>query len=337
MATPGGKGTLRDPATLMVSQNRPAGMNPFRTSLPVILIAAGCATGSGPAPRSPAVHDWLEDGFVGRRIVTDHFQVYSTLRDADFEAALPEFVEAAYRQYTATLRPPEPVASKLTMVLFQTRREWARFARRRYPSRYAVYARIRSGGFTEGGTSVSFYVNRAATLATLAHEGWHQYVGTRFDASLPAWLNEGLACRHEAVEFVAGRPRFTPDRNTFRINSLRDGLREERLMSLTEIVNTDAAQVIGEDRRRLTQTYYAQTWALVTFLRRSGRLRPSFDRMLHDIADGTFDVHVSAARLVERNGPGMSRGEAAFRAYFGCPPESLADEYEEHLFRVCGY
>jgi len=298
---------------------------------------------SGCAPRSPSVavvkSAWSDDGSVGRRFVTDHFEIDSTLTDAEFEAALPAFVEAAYSRYEATLPTAGRPEHRLTMYVFGTRSEWERFTRRRFPARAAVYSRIRSGGFTEGDTSVSFFMNRSATLATLAHEGWHQYVGSRLAFAIPAWLNEGLACYHEAVEYAGRQPTFDPSHNTFRINSLREAVQTGKLLPLRRIVDTDAGEIISQEHSGVTQVYYAQAWALVTFLRHGGggKYAKDFDRLLSDIADGTFPVRLSAAKLTDPNQSTGSTGTAAFEAYFRATPETLAEEYEPYLSTVAGF
>lgn len=308
-------------------------------ALAPLLSVVGCATNGTPQRIEVWTEAWSEEGLTGRRFVTEHFEIVTTLRDAEFEAALPRFLEAAYKRYTGTIAPPEDVESKLTMYVFNTRSEWVRFARRRFPARYEVYSRIRSGGFTEGRASVLFYVSRGATLATLAHEGWHQYVGSRFDAPIPAWLDEGLACYHEAVEFAGAVPRFTPQRNTLRINSLREAVQTGGDMSLREIIDTDAGRIIIQHHSGITQVYYAQAWAVVTFLRHGagGRLAAAFDRMLDDIADGTLSVRVSAAGLGAADGSNLTFGEAVFRAYFDHRSEELSEEYYDHLVRVAGF
>lgn len=304
----------------------------------VLLGWSGCAT-DRPARPPAAAQPWLEEGFAGRRITTAHFDVISTVRDAEFEAALPAFVEAAYRHYETTLPPSGQVDSKLTMYVFGSRAEWERFTRRRFPVRFPVYSRIRAGGFTEGDVSVSFYPNRAATLATLAHEGWHQYVDSRFDSTIPAWLNEGLACRHEAVQFTGPKPRFMPRHNTFRINDLREAVQMDTLLSLPRLVTTDAGQVISLSGTRAAETYYAQAWALIDFLRHGagGRHADAFDRLLADITNDTFRIRLSAARLSTSDAAGLSLGELAFQTYFGCASAAVADEYYDHLIRLTGF
>ncbi len=337
-AGPSTKGCLTARRSRPTLHELPMGVGPYRQ---IAFLAAWAICGCAPRSTSVSVvrSAWSDDGFVGRRFVTDHFEINSILTDAEFEAALPAFMEAAYRRYEMTFPLAGRPEHKLTMYIFGTRSEWQRFTRRRFPARAAVYSRIRSGGFTEGDTSVSFFMNRSATLATLAHEGWHQYVGARFAFAIPAWLNEGLACCHESVEHAGRQPTFDPSHNTFRINSLREAVQTGRLLPLRRIVDTDAGEVISQEHSGVTQVYYAQAWALVTFLRHGsgGKYAEDFDRLLSDIADGTFPVKLSAAKLTVPDRNSTTAGTAAFEGYFGATPAALAEEYETHLMKVTGF
>ena len=66
---------------------------------------AGCAT-TTPSPITFDSQEWTDGGFAGRRLSTQHFDIYSTLRDEDFESALPGFLEAAYGAYQKLFRSP---------------------------------------------------------------------------------------------------------------------------------------------------------------------------------------------------------------------------------------
>ena len=317
----------------------PTHVRPLRsiTAICLLLAGGGCASSSA---RHVAftIEAWVEGPLTGRKITTEHYTIYSTLADPELEAVLPDYLEAFYDRYEELFPAPPAEPIHLTTYVFGTRMQWERYTRENYGKRFAVYRRIRAGGFTEGGTSVSFFLfSRGGLLSTLAHEGWHQYVGLRFPRNLPAWLNEGLACYHEAVDFAGENPRFTPQHNTFRINSLREAVQRDELLSLGQIVRTNAGEVISRNHSTITQTYYAQAWALVTFLRHGagGKYAGGFKRMTQDLADGTFRTRVHATALA--GGSGTSFGEAAFVHYFGASPEALAIEYHDHLVRVCGY
>lgn len=321
------------------------GWRPFRRlhyfswSSIVLGLGVGCATDSSTEIRMADRREaWSCGSLSGRRITTKHFEIVSTLSDGEFEDALPGLLELIYERYERVLPAPDGASSPLTVYLLANRQEWEWFTRRRFPARHELYSRIRQGGYTEGDVSVSFHTSRSGTLATLAHEVWHQYVGSRLDEAIPAWLEEGLACYHEALYVTGERPVFTPRENSFRINSLCEAVQRDTLLSLQEIVDIDMGQVIGRDDSRTTEAYYAQAWALITFLRHGagGRYGGAFDRLLADLAAGTFGVHVGAARLGSSDPSGMSLGRAVFEAYFGSPAV-LADEYYDHLVRLCAF
>ena len=112
-----------------------------------ILGLTGCVFDGGRVPIAASTERWSDEGLTGRRIVTEHFDVRSTIRDAEFDAALPQFLESAYLRYEATLPPPDDISPRLSMYVFGTRAEWARFTRRHSLARYEVYSRIPAGGF----------------------------------------------------------------------------------------------------------------------------------------------------------------------------------------------
>ena len=315
-------------------------MNTTRSAvIPICtLVLAGCAsTGSSRVQFESS--EWTDSGLRGRRMTTDHFEIYSTLRDQAFEEALPAYIETVYEYYTQTIRPMDDVGKPILIYIFGLRSEWAAFTQRRFPQRAPVFLRIRRGGYTEDGVSALFHPTRGGKLAILAHEGWHQYVSSRFSGPIPAWLNEGLACYHESFDCAGPKPRFTPTRNTFRIGTLREALQKNELLSLEEIVNTDAGRVLSERGTRVAQIYYAQAWALVTFLRHyaSEDRQRAFRKMLDDIEDGSFGRKCSAARLLSVTSTNAGLGELAFRAYFDVAPAEITNDYREHLARTAGY
>lgn len=306
----------------------------------MVLPLTGCNANRSATPVRVSVFDMTLDGLRARKITSEHFEIYSTLEDRSFEDVLPAFMEAAYQQYQQMLPSVERDQHKpFKVYIFGLRRQWRNYVRRHYSDRFEVYDRIRSGGFTEGDTSVSFYTSRSNTLATLAHEGWHQYVGTRFRGPIPPWLNEGIACYFEAIDYSSDQPRFTPQKNTLRINSLRAALQHGSLFTIRELVNTHAGDVIQHTGTRQTHTYYAQAWALITFLRHgvNKMYAKDFERLLADIADGSYRIRLSAAGLADARITQRTLGAATFESYFGFIPESITDDYHDHLLHIVGF
>ncbi len=296
----------------------------------------GCTARAPQASIEFTTAPWVEEELIGRRLVTEHLDIWSTLRDAEFELSLPAFLEAAYARYEATITPAADSHPRLKVYILGTPAEWARFVMDRRPAGIDIHALIRADGFTDGPMSACLYEDRATTLAALAHECWHQYASSHFTVPIPAWLDEGLGCCFETLRLIDGKPEFTPQRNSIRMNSLREAVRKGNLLSLDQLVSSDARTISRHYDIDLTQTYYAQVWALVTFLRHGaeGEHAKAFDRLLADIANGRFTARVSAYKLQAPDGHELTLGEAAFRTYFGVSTQALSDDYYRHLFDI---
>ena len=283
--------------------------------------------------------DWEFRGRPGKAITTDHFEIYTTLGDEVLREYLPGFLETTYRFYTSLLAPPEDSirSQRMTTYVFENRLQWDAFTKQHYPARWALYRKISAGGFAEGGSCVTYNIGRSNTLSVLAHEGWHQYVGSRFPDPIPAWVNEGLATYCEAVEFHGDTPHFTPQHNTFRINHLRSALAAGETLSVAELLDTDAGQVIDESKVALTNTYYAQSWALVVYLRHGGdrRYAEGFEKMLEGLRNGTIRIETQAARMASASPAQTSYGAATFYAYITDDLETFDIGYKNFLEQMC--
>lgn len=300
----------------------------------------GCATMATPAPETWTQESWSIGNTEGRLITTRHFAIHSTLHDKEFEAALPGFLETAYRQY-ASLIPPDPGRlERLPTYVFQHRQEWERFAAQQFPNRFGVYRRIMAGGFTEQDQCVAYYIKRTYTLSVLAHEGLHQYVAANCPARLPAWLNEGLATYCESFELPGDdRVAFTPRRNSYRLNAIREALQGGSILPLTEILATDAGEVIVEGQSVKTRTYYAQAWALTCYLRHEagGRYSGGFEQLLQDLASGDVATMAQAAKIRAPEPARTSYGEAVFRAYISEDIAEVQAGFERFLYDLAGF
>lgn len=305
----------------------------------VIALQSGCRAVLPLRPVTQTVEPWTFEKVEGRRILTPHFAIHSTLRDAQLEEALPDYLEAAHREYAALVPPRMGQEDRLQTYVFDQRGQWERFAARQFPQRFSVYQQISAGGFSEGATCAAYYIGRSYTLSVLAHEGMHQYLAQNCDVRLPAWLNEGLATYCESFEAPGNRVVFTPRRNTFRINALREALQAKTLLPLADMLATDAGTVIVEGRSAKTRTYYAQAWALVVYLRHgaAGRHERGFNRLLRDLASGETAIVTQAARIRSPNPSGTSFGEAMFRAYITEDLESFEADFERHVHELAGF
>ncbi len=303
------------------------------------ILVAGCETAPAPVHFDMQSEPWTLGPFKGTHIATDHFDIYSTLMDKQFEQALPGFLEAAHREYTGLLPPPPDSDKRLQTYVFNTRRQWERFAAARFPRLFPVYQQISAGGFAHGNVCVVYYILRPYTLSVLAHEGMHQYFADHFAVPLPAWLNEGLATYCESFEFSSGSPVFTPQHNTFRLNDLRDALSTDTVLPLREMLATDAGKVIVQGRSRLVKTYYAQAWAMTVFLQHGadGKYAAGFSRLLADITSGELPVIAQAAKISAPSPSQTSYGEAVFRAYITTDLPLFEQELRAFMFELAGF
>lgn len=260
------------------------------------------------------------DGVRFRRIQTEHFTIYSTIGDEFFESGIASIVEAAYEESCRQVSVSPRDADRFTTFVFGRRSEWEEFAAARYPARQQLYSLIRHGGFTEGSTSVLFFTDRARTLATIAHEVWHQFANTRLEGGMPTWLNEGLACRVESWSVAGEVPQPIPSKNTFRIQSLRHAVRHGHALPLSVLVDTSPGQMLREGGVDAGSTYYGQVWALTEFLssKSTGRAN-AWRRMLADLGAGRLASRISASALTNHPGERVSEGAALLSAYFDRP------------------
>ena len=304
-----------------------------------LTLLGGCSLVGPAEPVVQAEEPWTFSRYEGHQFVTAHFDLYSTLTDADFEKALPAYLEAAYREYARLIPPKKGEDQRLQTYVFNTRAQWERFAATRFPARFPVYRQIAAGGFSEGNMCVAYYIRRPYTLSVLAHEGMHQYVAQNCAVTLPAWLNEGLATYCESFELPGDKVHFTPRRNTFRINALRDALQSDTVLPLRAMLATDAGAVIIERQSVKTRTYYAQAWALVCYLRHGalGKYAGGFNKLLDDLSTGDVPVMAQAAKIRAPSPSTTSFGEAVFRAYITEDLDGFEEGFEGYLYDLAGF
>lgn len=301
------------------------------------IVLAGCAA-KQPVPElivEPEIGEWHADGNDGKVIRTEHFEVYTTIKDDEFLDLLPQFLEAAHYRYEGLVPPRVKNAQRLTTYLYQRRNEWEHHVEAHYPRRASVYRRIQSGAFTEGTTSVAYYITRERTLSVLAHEGFHQYVAAHIAADLPAWLNEGLATYSESFEFHKGQVTFVPRRNSGRLRSLQEALAAKSLLPLREVLRTHAGEVVVATDRRV-YSYYAEAWALILFLQDEPEYTSGFRALLNDLGSPTYHVgiggFVAAAEPVD--GVPINPAEAAFRKYVTEDLELFESRFDAYLRKL---
>ncbi len=279
---------------------------------------------AGAVAARPSVPFTVEESPGGLIYRTPSYVIHSTLPDTRLRALLPPFQELALEHYrTAIVQLPSPTGL-MTTYAFGKRDEWVRHAEADLGDDAATYRRLGRGGYTRRGVSVLYDIGYFDTLTIVAHEGWHQYAQTTFGASLPPWLDEGMATYCEGCVGIRGRgqPEFVPWRNLERFSALRDVVSSNAIRPLEAVVTGSPQGFLLEGRDALLD-YYAHVWTLVHFLAEydHGRYRPALERMLLDAASGQLRSSAAGPRGFRRQ----------FEDYFGVRPSDLDPAYRAFI------
>jgi len=182
--------------------------------------------------------------------------------------------------------------------IFADRPEWMSYTQQITGPDAAVFLQIRRGGYTFGDRMALYNMGMLGTAPVAAHEGFHQFVFRHFKGRLPPFMEEGLACTFEGLEFKNSLPRWNTSVNPNRLHDLRLAIDSKMTWPLEELIVRHAGNVVGEMGERI-DAYYAQSWAFGKFMREAqgGRFRPALEKWLGETANGTvYDPSHSHAR-----------------------------------------
>ena len=89
----------------------------------------------------------------------------------------------------------------------------------------------------------------------------------------------------------------------------------------------------------MTKAYYAQAWALVTFLQHGaeGKYAAGFRQMLDGIVSGELPTLAQAAKIRAESPSTTSFGEAVFRAYITEDLAGFEAEFQPYLEELVGF
>ncbi len=308
-------------------------------------VAIGCSQSNN----RKAVHveqtEWTSPvNTKGLQLLTEHYDIRTTVQDALLRDYLPEFMEACNAEYRKLMPPPaqpesqlagqvespSTVVDRLVLFVFGRRPEWAAFTTRFAPANAYTYLHIHAGGYVDypTATAVLFDIGRDRTLALMAHEGLHQYLACHFSRPVPPWLNEGLATQFEDFDLDGPRPTFRPRRNLIRKNSLREALAiDDSLIPLPQILAMDAGKAVVKTGQS-ARGYYAQIWAMTLFLRESRTYQTGLARLLADVGTDRYRANISGYRAATSSAVGMADGEVVFRQYITENVIDFGDEFK---------
>lgn len=303
--------------------------------LVVLAGPAGCAP-SGSSTRGPtqpalvSLQKLSIEGAAGTRIETAHYRIYSTISEDEVLDRVGQVMEGALAQYHG-LAPEVPLTDRpMDCYLFESRDQWAAFTKAHTGQDASIYLRVNRGGYTVGDWYVAYWIGDVATYSVAAHEGWHQYVARYLKGRLPPFLEEGMACLFEQVEWEGTLPRWNLSQNGGRLNALRAAVAGKQLYPLSQLVRMHAGQVVGKSNARI-EAFYAESWAFARYLHdgNGGLNRPAMHEMLADAARGTlfddssrqlsdgplWDSSTAQPMLEHYLGKPLPDVERSFRAY----------------------
>ena len=299
-------------------------------------------------PALESVEVWQNEYGPGLKLTTKHYEVFTTLLESLMLSQIPGFIESAYRGYNSQLPEPIPTTRKFRIYLFADRQQWERFTKTFAGPHASLYCKIKAGAYYLKGACVAYNIGRERTFSVLGHEGWHQFNRRHFKFRLPSWLDEGIAMLFEVSRYEQGLFYFEPGRNLYRLGALKKTLMENKMIPLSDLIAMNPGEVLGGDRGRekgrlgpaqdevdAVMAFYAQSYALVRFLREEGygKRLGSYQQLLLGGLRGNWPLsEVNRRVAADRNIPLTVRwnravGSQLFRQYIGEDLERIQEEY----------
>ncbi|MFH1369921.1 MAG: hypothetical protein ABII09_01335 [Planctomycetota bacterium] len=318
----------------------------------------GCASNSSPQSTAPPINTpdgmiaylnrqnlpplksveiWENQFGPGLKLTTAHYEIYTTLLEPLMLSQVPGFVESAYRGYQNQLPRAIETTAPFTLYIFADRQQWETFTKGFVGPQAPLYFKIKAGAYYLNGACVAYNIGRERTFASIGHEGWHQFNSRLFKYRLPSWLDEGVAMMFETSQYEQGLFSFQPERNGYRLGSLKQTLIKNKTIPLRELVGINPGEVVVESDDAVA-AFYSEAYALVRFLREDdyGKRLAKYQKLLLDGLNGQWPLDETGQRIAaDRNIPitiGWNRmvGSLLFEKYIaGTEQGRGADNYEK--------
>ncbi len=292
----------------------------------LVLLQSGCSS-SGKTFISPSyvrAGDWIWKDLAGQNIQTTHYLIHTTVTDPEKLDQFARLMEVVYQEYQKIYPGPKTIESRLEVFYFAQYDQWAAYTIFSTGDNARTYLSVFNGAYTLGDKFVCWDGNHLDTLQSAAHEGFHQYVSRTFKTRLPPAIEEGLACSFENLRLDGSRVVIDPSRNPRRETALRQA--EGKVLFPLETLLQLHAGDLAEKSPELNELYYAQAWALGSFLRKSPEYQQQFHRMITDTAMGDLPKPVAPNDEKGRYFP--ARIKPQMMHYFG---ENWAEFEEKYL------
>jgi len=233
-----------------------------------------------------------------KTIRTQHYLISTTIMDRpDLLDRMGQLMEGAFAVYQSFVPGITSGTRPMECHLFATRNQWAQFTEAKTGMDANIYLKISRGAYTIRDWFVAYYIGDIGTYSVAAHEGWHQFANRHFKGRLPPFLEEGMACMFEDVQWDGDLPRFNLSMNPARAQSLRKAVDEGQLFPLEQLVTLHAGEIVNMSDVKI-EAFYGQDWAFARYLweGENGRFRPALLKLLADTADGTVQDPTGSLR-----------------------------------------
>ena len=290
-----------------------------------------------PLPAVQDVRAWQNPYGPGLIIETNHYQIFTTWLEPLMLKQIPAFVEAAWQQYQNQLPHQITAVGKFKLYLFEQREQWEQFSKSFTASQWPVYAKIKHGAYYLNDSCVAYNIGRTRTFSVIGHEGWHQFSSRYFKYRLPSWLDEGIAQLFEQSDMENGKFVFKPAQNYQRLGSLKLAMQNGKTIPLRTLISLNPGQTVQHHQPdAATSAFYAQSYALVRFLREDnyGKYLGNFHQMMLGALNGTWPVNDAEAQIASsRNIPVTVQwnsyiAQKLFDIYIGQDIEKIEPEYK---------
>lgn len=276
----------------------------------------------------------------GLMIETQHYKIYTTLLEPLMLKQVPAFVEAVWKEYQSQLPIPVQGNDKFTLYLFKDRQQWNAFSKEFTGPQWPIYSKIKKGAYYLNGACVAYNIGRTRTFSVIGHEGWHQFCSRYLKYRLPSWLDEGIAQLFEASEFENGNFTFNPAKNYQKLGALKLAMQNKDMIPLRKLITLNPGEVVlWQDPDKAVSAFYAQSYALVRFLREEGygKRLSNYHQMLLGALNGDWPLDEQESRIAsDRNIPltvewNRYIAQKLFDIYMGQDIEQIEPEY----YRFC--
>lgn len=234
---------------------------------------------------------WSWDDEVGTRLLTDGWNIHTTIQYDHIVDSLPDFYESLLLHYSTVFGELPYPRERLNVFLFSNEMQWQTKIVEMLGDEACKWEGLGRGGLTIDGTAVLYHLDRRgrsrATFRIAAHEGWHQYAESVFNDCLPTWLDEGIGTWMEGFRIRRGKLVFQPASNWDRLETLRKIVASDKLSTLTSLINAEPSELLSQGRGGLLG-YYAQLWAFTSFLMEyeDGFYKPALRSILLEAVSG---------------------------------------------------